>query len=591
MPAKRRAVSAHIESPATRSDKTAWAAAIVAMLVASAIAASTGAWIVRSYSPLPFWDQWDVVIDFAQIKAGTFGLRDLIDQHGEHRIVFPRLLFYADQLFGRGQDIVNLSAIALIQLLHATLLIRLLGPLKRPGLFAAAAAVLALMTFLGQWENLVWGFQVQFVAVYMLATAAYMLLAAAVKAQGSARGIVFAACCVCLVIAVFSMANGMAAAALAVLLSLLLRAPRWMTAALALLTAGVAALYLHQYHPVSDHSSLAYALAHPADYLAYVANYVGNIAGLLAHRPPTAPFFAVLAKSPSLLGVAGLGLAAAALVRESRARFADPVNAVLLSILAFVLASAALTAAGRLNYGVDQAHASRYVTPGAVFWAAQVAYWTRVMSAAPSRLRAASAALLALLFALLIWNQARLGPIVEQHALAMRSAEDALLSRVRDDAALGEVYFQPGEALTRAQVLDRYDLSIYARPEANWLGQRLDTLFRRAQAGACIGAFDTLAAPLRNAPDQAVAAGWAWDSVHDRLPHRILLVDAQGLVVGFGATGIARPDVEAARAEVDSERSGWTGFARLDGRPVEAFALLDDGAACALGVRPGNLRN
>jgi hypothetical protein len=591
MPAKLRADSARIEFPATGSGRAAWAVSILAVLVALAIAADTAGWIVRAYSSLPFWDQWDVVADFAKIKAGTYQAGDLIKQHGEHRIVFPRLIFFADQLFGRGQDIVNLAAIAIIQLLHAALLIRLLGPLRRPGLVAAAAAVLALLTFLGQWENLVWGFQVQFVAVYMLATAAYMLLAKAVQARDGARSRAFAGCCACLVMAVFSMANGMAAAGLAVLLALVLGAPRWMTAVLAGLTAAVAALYLHNYTPVPDHSTLAYALAHPGAYLEYVANYVGNIAGLLAHRPPTARFFTVLATGPLLLGIAGLGLAAGALVREARSRFADPANAVLLAIIAFVLASAALTAMGRLNYGVDQAHASRYLTPGAVFWAAQVAYWARAMSAWPARIRAVGAVLLTVLFALLIWNQARQAPLLDQHAIGMRAAEDALRSRVRDDAALGAAYFQPGQTLARARVLDRYDLSIYAQPEADWLGKRLDTVARRAPAQACIGAFDALLAPPRNAPNQAVAAGWAWDTAHDRVPRRILMVDERGVVVGFGTTGIVRPDVQAARAEVDSKRSGWTGFARLDGRPVEAVALLSDGAACALGALPGNLRN
>ena len=57
-------------------------------------------------------------------------------------------------------------------------------------------------------------------------------------------------------------------------------------------------------------------------------------------------------------------------------------------------------------------------------------------------------------------------------------------SQVRDDAALGAAYFQPGQTLARAQVLDRYDLSIYAQPEAGWLGKRLDTVARRAPAQA-----------------------------------------------------------------------------------------------------------
>ena len=54
---------------------------------------------------------------------------------------------------------------------------------------------------------------------------------------------------------------------------------------------------------------------------------------------------------------------------------------------------------------------------------------------------------------------------------------------------------------------------------------------------------------------------------------------------------VLRRNLEAARAEVDSERSGWNGFARLDGRPVEAFALLSDGEACSLGALPGALRS
>lgn len=591
MIAKLRTAFEGIERPATWTARAAWGMATLAVLVALAIVADTAGWVVRTYSSLPFWDQWEVVVDYAQIRAGTFGADDLIDQHGEHRIVFPRLVFYADALFGRGQNIVNLAVIAAIQLLHAAVLIRVLGPLRRPGVVAAAAAVLALLTFLGQWENLVWGFQVQFVAVYLLATCAYLALARAVAADEDERpraaAALFAGACVLLVVAMFSMANGMAAAGVAVLLALVLRAPRWMIVTLIVVTALCVALYMRGYVSVPDHSSLEYALAHPVEYLNYVAHYVGNVAGLLAQRPPTARFFTLLATGPLLLGVAGLALAATALVRETRARFADPTQAVLLAVMAFVLASAALTALGRLNFGIDQAHASRYQTPGAVFWAAQVVYWTRASNAWPGRARAFSAVVLAGLFALLIWSQVRQGPIVDMHAIGMRSAEDALRSRVRDDAALGAAYFRPGEAVARAQVLDRYDLSIFAQPEADWVGRKLESVARRAPDGACIGAFDALLAPPRNAPDQAVAAGWVWDVANDRLPRRVVMINAAGEVVGFGTTGIGRPDVQAARAEVDARGSGWTGFARLDGRPVEALALLSDGTACGIGVLPG----
>jgi hypothetical protein len=161
---------------------------------------------------------------------------------------------------------------------------------------------------------------------------------------------------------------------------------------------------------------------------------------------------------------------------------------------------------------------------------------------------------------------------------------------VRDDAALGGAYFLPGQTMLRAEVLDRYNLSIYAEPEADWLGRRLDTVARRAPAAACIGAFDALLVPPRNAPTQAVAAGWAWDAAHDSRPRRIVMT-ADGVVVGFGSTGVARPDVKAARSEVHALPTGWNGFARVDGRPVEALALLSDGAACPLGTLPGQPRS
>lgn len=144
--------------------------------------------------------------------------------------------------------------------------------------------------------------------------------------------------------------------------------------------------------------------------------------------------------------------------------------------------------------------------------------------------------------------------------------------------------------IDRAEALDRYDLSIYAEPYANWRGKALDALAKRAPAGACIGAFDTLNAPPHNSPSQAVANGWAWELSRDRPPRRIVMTNTTGVVVGFGSAGIVRPDVKAARAEVDADDSGWTGFAILDGRPVEAFALMSDGAACALGTLPGPLR-
>lgn len=562
--------------------KLAWALTLAAAIIAALLAADSIHWVISAYSGLPFWDQWDRLIDVEMLRTGAFGLSDLFAQHGEHRIAFPRLVFLADAMWTGQSDILNLAAIGAIQAAHAVLLIGLLRPLTGAGRIAAAAAIVALLGFLGQWENFVWGFQVQFVGVYLLASLVFVCTARAAHHRSVAA---FAGACLCVFVAAFTMANGLAAGAIAALLAVVLGAPAWMSLGLAALTGACAALYAIGYTPTPDHTTPAYALSHLGEYAAYVCAYVGNIAGLLADRPPTAKLYAVLAQGPIVLGAAGLVLAAAALWRETRARFSERTQAVLLAIMAFVLASAALTAFGRLDYGLSQAHSPRYQTAGAVFWVAQIVYWTRALDGAGVAARRAGAVALMGLLALLTWSQVNLGPVVERHGIVQRAAADALRSRVRDDAAVGAAYPRPGEVWGRIKILQRYRLSIFADPQTAWLGRPLASVAGASPAGACIGAFDDLHVPSRNAAGDAVALGWAWSEADDDAPRRIVLTNAAGTVIGFGSTGSSRPDVPAVRPEVDDPASGWSGFAQVGAGETRAFAVLKDGTACPLGAQ------
>jgi hypothetical protein len=78
--------------------------------------------------------------------------------------------------------------------------------------------------------------------------------------------------------------------------------------------------------------------------------------------------------------------------------------------------------------------------------------------------------------------------------------------------------------------------------------------------------------------------GWGWDSAAKAPIARVILVDITGLVAGAGETGVARPDVTAAKPEVTSPTTGWTALTSRTTGPVDAFGILADGTSlCILG--------
>src|SRR5437016_13840029 len=51
--------------------------------------------ILRDGVDVPFWDEWDGTAPlFEKMAAGTLGFADFFAQHNEHRILFPRLIFF-----------------------------------------------------------------------------------------------------------------------------------------------------------------------------------------------------------------------------------------------------------------------------------------------------------------------------------------------------------------------------------------------------------------------------------------------------------------------------------------------------------------
>src|SRR5947209_8306808 len=123
-----------------------------------------GLLIFRNGVDVPFLDEWDGTAPlFEKMANGTLGFADFFAQHNEHRIFFPRLIF-----FGLGRltqwniraELFVIWLLALVCLFNVWQTTRLRGR-KNSGfwlLFTSSFLIFSPLSF----ENFLWGFQIGF---------------------------------------------------------------------------------------------------------------------------------------------------------------------------------------------------------------------------------------------------------------------------------------------------------------------------------------------------------------------------------------------------------------------------------------------
>ncbi|HEY8574531.1 hypothetical protein [Phenylobacterium sp.] len=547
----------------------AWALALVPglWLALDGLRAATDA-----YTPVPFWDHWATVADYLRAKRDGLSWQILFAQSNEHRILFPRLLMFADLEFFKGRSGLLYGGILACQAALLALFGVVAARLRtnRTPALAALGVAAALVFSLGQWENLIWAFQVTFLMVAAAgAWSAYLFcLALAQRERPSAA--LWGGSAVLLVVSAFSMANGMVAGGACIGVGLLARLPwRWLLAH-AVLVAVVAALYFHGYQSAPD-ASFAGPLRDPAGFVRFVAIYLGNPAR--AWGLSLAPW----------LGALGLALSMAAALRVLLGRDRDAGRLALVTLMAFVVGSAAITAAGRMAHGVEQGLVSRYLTFGLMFWAAQLVYWASLLPVRGPRTLLAWAAALAVLAYPLGVLQARAEPEVAARAARIRTGVIALWAGADDPQALGGVNWNVPAMMEQVAALKARRLSIFADRPRFETGAVLPA--GEVRPNGCVAAFDM----IQKAPEGSGwrASGWAWDVAAGAPVEAVVLVDAAGRVVTVGASGGWRADVPPVVPQVGSDYSGWNAsIAAGPSFPVQAFGLLKDGGRCDLGAKP-----
>ena len=529
--------------------------------------------VARVYSPLPWFDAWatfkllKVWIDQTASPAAIF-----FAQHNEHRILVPRLFFFTDVLWLHGLGQIDIVAIFLVQTLHAALFVWVLHrarPIAR-GRWAVGGVVVALMFNLGQAENFSSGFQLAFVGVFASATASFLLFAHALTRRPEGRAGSLACSFAAVLVSAFTMANGIVAAFVLVALALMARRGWRVTLACAVWAAAISIVYLQGYQPDDQSSRPVDALAQPVAFLSYVAIYLGSVLG--------SPLAAAGA-----LGFVGIVAAIAATIRVSVERPLRPTSLMLVGVMLFVCATAAMTASGRINYSLQQALSSRYVTGSVTFWCAQLCFWwtdppiwpaKRLVGAWASR---TAVGFFGIVLAIAIGEaQSAAKPALWTQSFLENDASNLLLLGLDDPAVIGLTAWSDEDVQNLMPLLRGRGLSIFGGPDGDTFGAPLGHKGVLAQPGTCAGAITAAVADPGLGPDGARISGQAWNHAEHRQIRRVLLTNERGIIVGLASSGIP-----------GGAPSDWRGYAvATTGETLSAYGVLDRDRLCALGRAP-----
>jgi hypothetical protein len=420
--------------------------------------AVTAAMTARYYVDVPYWDQWSFVPLLDRFFVGSVPWAGLWAQHNEHRLFFPRLLMLILARATRWNIGWELATIFLLAVaLFLLLAFASWQALHSYRLLARQAALvcLSMLIFsLAQWENWLWGWQIQIFLNLVCAALALTLLA--LPRLGWKR---LAGAGALATVAAFSFANGMAVWAVGILPIFghkarsrrvkLAQALTWLAMGL-----GCGSAYLKGYVSPAGHPSPLTFISRPLEWVEYTLIYLGQ---------PLASVSALSAFFCGALGVASLTvLLATAIKTAALGRW--PILWVL-SLSGYAVASALMSGVGRLGFGVSQALSTRYVSIANLFWISvallglAVGYgggspWQRFMGMAAT----------AWVVIAVVTCSAFSVKFFRERSVWLQTGRDALIAAELappNQELLLHLYPSVPELLARAEVLRRWQLSLF----------------------------------------------------------------------------------------------------------------------------------
>jgi len=318
-----------------------------------------GICILKYSVNFPFSDQWPLAIMFEKIYSGNLSFGDLFAQFHESRKFFPRLIFIGLAYLTNWDVRAEMLVIFLLTCI-VSLNVYLLSRLTLKGSFVTEFFLLAISNLLifspSQYENWLWGIQV---VVYIpIACLTGCLVIAQRKLSLRTKSIV----CFCLcTVSTFSYANGMLTWVLVFPGLTILASRKWQeifTKNIWIIIGGLlgfvanVVVYFYDYQKPDKHPSFLSAISHPVDTVHYFLVFLG--APLAFENLTVATIVGFL--------VFGLWMFVCwqffRLVKTDFLLLHSLIAWLIIGVYAII--SGAVTAVGRVGFGVGQGLAPRY---------------------------------------------------------------------------------------------------------------------------------------------------------------------------------------------------------------------------------------
>jgi hypothetical protein len=530
-----------------------------------------------SHTRVPIWDEWGP-IDSLVTAARPLPLSWFWSQHNEHRIVFERLLLLADFHFFHGNHWIFFAVMFATQIEFVVLLawlLRVIGGLQGV-VWRSAVGLIAYCSFCpSQEENLGWAFQVSFLlpGFFVMLVLVGLLLYQRSAERASVRPAYLGLSIFAAVAATCSNSNGVLAWPVVILVTIALRLSRRITATYVVVGTIMVAAYLYRYTSPGNHASPVASLGHPLVLVEYMAKYFG---GSFLRRE----HYLVHSHLPVILGAAGLvtGLVVAVWILWC-SDLRKPGAVAVVALMSYSVGTAFITALGRINFGTDQAFASRYQTFALLFWSSLALL---LLMIAKEACKPATMNILLAVIAVIMLQSATSYrfPLREASGRALRAevAGLGLMTGVRDPQTVREVLYPWPEVVWRdTQYLRQRGLMLFSTELYRQLNTPLLERYRIGSEDQCLGQVDAVKRLKTGDSDGLRIAGWAVDrSTH--LPASRIVAAEDGRITGFALTGFWRPEL---RTLLQSKRALYAGFQGYVGNAsrtgmVDVYAVLEN---------------
>ncbi len=538
--------------------------------------------LVRSYTPIPFWDDWITVDHFLAYKHLDFSV--LFQQHNEHRIVFPELIFILDDFLFRDRLVLTITLSCLFYFGVWCLLAQSLLSSPTGSFFAKLCAILSggiVMAWSGSTLVLGSPFQIVWTLLFFAAAAALAFVA---KLGDSGSSLYCSLCIACAVVATFSEASGLLIWPVLIAAALLLRLRKRYILALGISAAASIGLYFTHYQFPPSHFWLI--VKHPFSFLSFTAAYLAV---------PFGPISDPIAVFAGLLSMGGFVCLVIVAWRQNLIPTRSGV--VLFGFYSIVLLTAAMTAAGRMDpnnpSAIGAAMAHRYIVIPLQGWAAlaMIAGWLLSRSRLGSARHLWAAPLTVMLLALFLENQSpKIKTWLQNPRYTFFSypqiAGLCFESGLEDSGVITTVLPFVDAVRRLLPIMKQYKLSVFSEGREEWIGKPASSVFSfiypRPEAGAI-----TVIYPIESGLE---LVGWSEAPRNIFHPEQLVFLNEKREIVGFGSK---LPDnLPPGFTTLSTPASlAWIGFANraIPSKFVTAYRTDRSGRAIYPVGRPASL--